>query len=213
MGSLKPNKQRAKNAIILIWIVFALEIASFISNYFEYDLLLKISAENMPDTLDIDVNDSRQSTLALLYSIAFIISAITFIMWFRRAYYNLHQRTRYLSYSEGWAAGSWFVPILNLFRPYQIMRELYVETRKLISKNAASIDFTTSLLWLWWTLWIINNIIGQFIFRYDVESTDEFITFSVANMLDNIVGIILAPITVKVIKDYSNVEPLLMNEN
>lgn len=39
MGKLKPNGQRAKNAITLIWIVLALEIVSLISGYFQYDLL------------------------------------------------------------------------------------------------------------------------------------------------------------------------------
>jgi len=69
--------------------------------------------------------------LCTIYFIFYSISVITFIMWFRRAYFNLHQKVNHLSYSEGWAAGSWFVPIINLYRPYQIMKEIYIETKKL----------------------------------------------------------------------------------
>lgn len=41
-------------------------------------------------------------------------------------------------------------------------------------------------------------------------SIDEFTTSTVASMIGNIIGIPLALITVKVIRDYSNVEPMLI---
>ncbi len=69
-------------------------------------------------------------------------------MWFRRAYFNLHQKVSYLSHSEGWAAGSWFVPIVNLYRPYQIMKEIYVETKELFTKRGLSekVGYSTNYL-------------------------------------------------------------------
>ncbi len=42
MKNLKPNGQRAKNAITLIRIVLAIEIASLISGYFQYNLLQSV---------------------------------------------------------------------------------------------------------------------------------------------------------------------------
>ncbi len=135
-----------------------------------------------------------------------------FIQWFRRAYYNLHQKINHLSHSEGWAAGAWFVPILNLYRPYQIMKELYRETKNLLVTNEISIsrNFSTGTLGWWWALWITGNILGQFVFRYSMraETIDELTTMTIARMVSNIVGIPLATITGKVIKDYSNIEPL-----
>lgn len=96
---------------------------------------------------------------------------------------------------------------------YQIMQELYQETKALLLKKGFSVNgsYTTGYLGWWWTLWIINNIIGQFVFRYSMkaESIDEFTTSTIASMIGNILGIPLALITVKVIKDYSNVEPIL----
>jgi sugar phosphate permease len=72
--------------------------------------------------------------------------------------------------------------------------------------------FNTNSLGLWWTLWIISNLIGQFVFRYSMnaESIDELTTTTIASMIANIVGIPLALITIKIVKDYSNVEPLLI---
>jgi len=213
MENLKPNGQRAKNAITLIWIVLALDIVSLISGYFQYDLLQTAANGGKISIETAIANDTREQIIGIIHFIAFVISAVTFIQWFRRAYYNLHLRVNHLSHTEGWAAGSWFVPIVNLYRPYQIMKELYQETKELLTKKGLSINenFTTGYLGWWWTLWIINKIIGQFVFNYSMkaESIDEWTIITVASIVRNVVGIPLALITVKVIKDYSKVELLL----
>ncbi len=213
MESLKPNGQRAKNAIILIWLVLVFEIVSFISAYFQYDLL-RVSAMGGEISLDtITANETSEIVVGLLSAITYIISAVTFIQWFRRAYYNLHLKVNFLNYTEGWAAGCWFVPFINLYRPYQIMKELYEETDELLSKKGISVNqtFSTTLLGWWWAFWIINNFVGQFVFRYTLkaESIDELTTSTIASMIGNLLGIPLALIAIKVIKDYSTVEPLL----
>lgn len=214
MKNLKPNGQRAKNAITLIWIVFALEIISLISGYFQYDLLQTVVNGSEISMETATANNTRELMIGIIYLIAYIISAITFIQWFRRAYFNLHLKVNYLSHTEGWAAGCWFVPIICLYRPYQIMKEIYQETKKLLIKNGIDYkqSFSTNALGWWWTLWIISGIISQFVYRYSMkaESIDELITSTVASMIGNIIGIPLALITVKVIRDYSNVEPMLL---
>jgi hypothetical protein len=213
MENLKPNQQRANNAIILIWIVLVFELISLISGCFQYDLLQTAANGGEISTEAATANDTREQLVGIMYLIAYVFSAITFILWFRRAYFNLHQKVTYLAHSESWAAGSWFIPIVCLYRPYQIMKELYQETKKLFIRKGININsnFTTSYLGWWWTLWIINGLIGQFVFRYSLkaESIDELIVSTVASIMANLVGIPLALITVKVIKDYSSIEMLL----
>jgi len=216
-GNLRPNKQRARNAIMLIWIVMGLEVVLLISGYLQYELLNQWANGGAISIESADANDSREQILSIVYMIAFITSAVMFIQWFRRAYYNLHQKINYLSYSEGWAAGAWFVPILNLFRPYQIMKELYNETKNLLLKNGLNISksFSTNLLGLWWALWLITHFLSNFIFRFtmNAETIHEFISATTFSMILNILGIPLALIAIKVIKDYSNIEPLLNEIN
>lgn len=213
MEILKPNEQRAKTAIIFIWAVLALEIISLFSGYLQYDLL-QSAANGQEITIEIaSANDTREQIIGIISIIINIISIVTFIMWFRRAYFNLHQKVKHLAYSEGWAAGSWFVPILSLFRPFQIMKELYTETKIAFEKNniLGTENIGTSALGWWWTLWIISSFLGQFVFRYSQRANgiDEYLVSTVASMIQNIVGIPLAIITVKVIKDYSSIEYML----
>lgn len=214
MNTLKPNGQRAKNAVTLIWIMLILEIVALISGYFQYNLLQTV-ANGGEITIEMaNANDTREQIIGILYIVAYIISIITFILWFRRAYYNLHLRVRNLSFSEGWAAGGWFVPILSLFRPYQIMRELYIETKALLIKKGITfnLNLSTSLLGSWWSFWILNNLIGQFVIRYTqrAESIDELTISTLGSMASHIIGIPLALLTIKVIANYAKVEPLLL---
>jgi len=54
---------------------------------------------------------------------------IAFLMWIHRAHRNLPAlRAGPLRYSPRWAVGYFFIPILNLIRPYQVMREIWRES-------------------------------------------------------------------------------------
>ncbi len=213
MIPLRPNEKRAKNAILLILIVLIVEIISILSSYLQYNLLLSAQRGDYISEESALGNDSREMIVGIVYIIVFILSGITFIQWFRRAYFNLHGKAPFLSYDEGWAAGSWFVPIINLFRPYQIMKELYVETKNVLERNGISLnsDLSTNHLGLWWTLWIISGILGQIIFRLSrgAETLDQLINLTLAGMIVGLIGIPLALVTIKVVKDYSKAEPLL----
>lgn len=215
MYLMKPNEQRAKTAIFLIGIVLALEVISLLSDFLQYDLIQKMISGTTVSYSEATMNDSRQQIIGIVYFIAYIISGITFIMWFRRAYFNLHQKVGYLSRSEGMAAGAWFIPFLNWFVPYTIMRELYVESARLLRKDNESRSFqlNTSYIVIWWTLWIISSLISQFVFRFtmDAQSLDELKFSTEASMIGSFVGIPLAIITIKVVKDYSAIEHLLLS--
>jgi len=213
MENLRPNGQRANNAITLIWIVLIFEIVSFFSSYLQINLLDSFSNGDFVSEDEANANDLREQIIAIFYLLASIISAVTFILWFRRAYFNLHLKTNHLSHSEGWAAGSWFVPIISLYRPYQIMKEIYERTSQLLHSKEIKFNqsFSTSALGWWWSLWILSNVLGQITFRLSMraESIDELTVLTFANMISNVVGIPLALITIKIIKDYADIEVLL----
>ena len=214
MTPLKPNGPRAKNAMILIWIIFALEIVSFISGYFQYDLLESAANGASITPVTATLNDLREQIIGIIYLIVYIISIVTFIQWFRRAYYNLQLKVPNLLFTDGWAAGSWFVPIISLFRPYQIMEELYNESSDLLEKKGLNVSgLSTKYLFWWWALWILSSLVGQVVIRYtlNAESLDDMIFATTSGMFQNIINIPLALLAIKVIKDYSKVEPILFD--
>ncbi len=210
MQDLKPNEQRSQNAILLIWIALAMNCISLISSYFQYDLLQTAANGGEISTEAVTSNDNREQAIGIIQLIVFALSAITFIQWFRRAYFNLHLRVNRLSHTEGWAAGCWFVPIVNLFRPYQIMKELFQETHLFLKRNEAHTTehLSTASLGLWWTFWIINGFVGRFAFKYAMkaETIDELTRSTIAQLISNAIGIVLAIITINIIAEYSKLE-------
>lgn len=200
--NVRPNLKRAKTAQMLIWIVMGLDILSIFSSYLQYDILTKVDNGGFVSTPDLELNDLREQLIGGLYFIVFIISAVTFIQWFRRAYFNLNERTS-CEHTEGWASGAWFVPIISLFRPYQIMKELWDKTTRLL--NEGNSDAERSVIGVWWFLWIISNFIGNYVTRtaFDAETIDNFINMTISDIIMSIIGIPLAIVTVKMIKAYS----------
>lgn len=213
MQALKPNEQRSQNAILLIWIALAMNCISLVSSYFQYDLLQTAANGGEISTEYATSNDNREQAIGIIQIIVFVVSAITFIQWFRRAYFNLHLRVNCLSHSEGWAAGCWFMPIVNLFRPYQIMKELFQETQLFLKRNEVhtSEHLAMPSLGLWWAFWIINWFVGRFVFKYSMkaETIDELTRSTIGQLISNAIGIVLAIITINIITEYSKLEPLM----
>jgi hypothetical protein len=66
-------------------------------------------------------------------------------------------------YAPGWAVGYFFIPILNLFRPYQVAKEVAE------GSDPASIGDVSSQpnvgqkppIGVWWTMWIITGLLSQ----------------------------------------------------
>ena len=96
------------------------------------------------------------------------------------------------------------------------MKKLYEETKKYIndSYNSAQVDLNTKLLGLWWTLWILNGIIGQIIYRLskNADTLPELITTTTLDIINGVIAVGLGIVTIRVIKDYSNIEGLLETE-
>lgn len=156
----KPNQERAKIAIMLLYMITGIHCLS---------IILSI-AGGMVDGDSFTAARTMAPMLLIiggLNIVVYIVCVVVFMQWFRRAYNNLHLvGSRNLSFSEGWASGAWFVPILNLGRPYKIMREIWDETQT-IGRMPHEVSETKSnaLVGWWWAAWLSGNIIGNISFR------------------------------------------------
>lgn len=211
MEALRPNAQRAKTALIFLWIVFGLNIISLISEYMQYSLLQSAMNGGLVTEEEASSNDLRERVISILYLLAYIPCGILFIYWFRRAYYNLHLRTDYLRFSEGWAAGSWFVPFLNLVRPVQIMTELYEQTDAILLKRVEGYTEKTNkpLIGFWWALWIISYVLGRIFRNAETDTLSGLISYTENQMLLSVIIIPLGLLAIKLVSDYAHMETLL----
>lgn len=217
MQVLKPNKERAKNAISLIWAVLV-EIFRAMSDFNLYLGLKEVLKGNTETTIIswIETGTLLSRIANILFLVGYVASGVTFIMWFRRAYYNLSLCTK-TDYTDGWAAGAWFVPFINLVRPLSIMKELYKDTHRFLSQRGINNPrLNTQFLGWWWALWLVVNFVSRITSRIysRTEDLDTMMTIHLIDALMVILFIALAIITVRVIKDYASAEePLSRVEN
>lgn len=125
---IKDNSKRAKILIQIFWILTGLTVVSVIFNYYELEILKKALLGEYIDEDKAYANDLRQGIIGLLQTGLYITSIIVFLNWFRRAYGNLHRLKLRLNHSETMAVWAFFIPIIFLFRPYQIMKEIWSST-------------------------------------------------------------------------------------
>lgn len=160
------NAQRAKSILLIFYILAGLLLTT---------IIISMTILKMPNYLDFAANQER-GTYLLMYGLPllvsglrisiFIIAVIFFIMWSRRAYANLERMGSDIIFQEGWASAAWFIPFLNLVRPYNIMVEIWEDYQRLLAKilDQPEGDFysqPTTKLGAWWTLWIISNVLSN----------------------------------------------------
>jgi Domain of unknown function (DUF4328) len=99
--------------------------------------------------------DDRNAVMRWVSLAIWIIAAIAFIRWLHPAYYNVGVvAAAERRYEHGWAIGGWFVPILNLWRPKQVINDVW---------RAGGRDAQDAqpgwLLLSWWALWTVAGVV------------------------------------------------------
>ena len=100
--------------------------------------------------------------------------AIPVCMFLYRANANLRAMgNNRLEFTPGWCAGWWFVPIMNLFKPYQLTKEIYHESHGSSSGGFRSTsNDDNGLLGVWWTCWLLGSFVSRLETRLALRGVD-----------------------------------------
>jgi hypothetical protein len=137
--------------------------------------------------------------VGILSLIAFIASALLILPWIYRANKNAHQLgAQNMSYTPAWSIAYYVIPIFNLWKPYQAMKEIWMTSNNPSNWRAGK---TSLILPIWWGLWITSNLLGQSVFRLSAtaESLPELFNLNLLSQLSNILDIPLALVTLAMI--------------
>lgn len=151
---IRPNKNRAIITITLLTTMFLLQIVTLI-RMIELTSIIK-NREYILDT-SIITHDRVIGIIGFITLFVYIICIVYYVLWFRRAYHNLAQFHDKLKYSNGWAAGAWFIPLFHWIGPIQMMVELYKKTIQILIQYNLTFRKNGKFLIIvfWWTLYII----------------------------------------------------------
>ena len=122
---------------------------------------------------------SPGSALALVGAIGgavtllWVLNVVFFCMWMHRAAQNLRRFGRTgLQFTPGWAVGWWFIPLANLFKPYQAMQEIVRASDPDVPVDSEyGSDWITGtippVVNFWWAMWIATIVLDRVTSRMD----------------------------------------------
>ena len=121
---------------------------------------------------------------------------IVIAVLFLRMLYKAVQRakgfaTPFTYVSPGWAVGYWFIPLMNLYRPFEVVKALFKAcTAEAGGKPAAG----EQLLGAWWALFLLSNIVAWMVSRMDTDlaSNAGVVTYAEYSLGSDLLFIIAA---------------------
>ena len=105
-----------------------------------------------------DVSEIREVLITVVRAFAFVATAVLTLTWTYRTNANLRAMTnKPLEFTPGWAVGWYFVPIAALWKPYQMMKELWLQSAE-DPEDPAS---TPWYLIVWWLSYNSMVLVGR----------------------------------------------------
>jgi hypothetical protein len=154
-------RRRALPAMLAVGVCAALAGAAVATGVLQLAVLQQIGAGAEVSESLAAVSDGLYGGVGLLQLLATVVAGILWLRWLHAAYGALREvGSGYTTFTPGWAVGYWFVPLVNLVRPYQIVRELWQR-----SESANALDAlpgqTPNLVSGWWGLWLVAALGGR----------------------------------------------------
>ena len=150
-----PLGRPARRARVALWVSILLALAS--------------AATNLGDTRAARVLAGDGASTGDLYlwvgvvqASWFLVTAGLWLSWFRRAYLNLPALgARRLRYRPWWAVGAWLVPVFSLFRPKQVLDDVWRASDPALPPDQADAWRRQPVARLlgWWWLAFLGSIL------------------------------------------------------
>ena len=140
------------------------------------------AAEEDVVLLEMTAMDLAGSVLAVLSLVLYVVAAVFWFLWVHRTYRNLPALgAEGLRFSPAWAVAYYFIPILNLFRPYQVMSETW---RASDARYGAGADWKVlaapALLGWWWALHLFSSVVNEASVVAGLRSEEPMVQVAVA---------------------------------
>ncbi|MEJ7892205.1 MAG: DUF4328 domain-containing protein [Solirubrobacteraceae bacterium] len=171
-----PLSGRATAAIAFLGLTIVGAVLSLWADANQTELLGRIVEGERVRLAEAQDSDDRVGWTAIVYSVGFIPAIIAFLLWYSRAYRNVIALRITPRYGTRWAVWYWFIPIVSLFRPKQVMNDIWrgSDPDPAAPKRLEDRRVSPLLHW-WWALWLLSFWVGNFAFRAGFEDGD-FVT-------------------------------------
>jgi heme/copper-type cytochrome/quinol oxidase subunit 2 len=205
---LYENEESKKRVILTSWILLGFYVMYLLIECYYYTLIQSVFAGTSTQS-EVEAYDTYTGIFAILYLIVFTVSGVAFINWFDTLYKNLGRAGGHQSYNEYWTKWAWFVPIMNVYVPYKMMKETHHNMQLLRENEPTAKPFP--VLGSWWFVFIVSNAINRVAARWEgkAETEEQFLNATTLSIIGDILLIIEIVLFISVVKGLSEEEAKL----
>lgn len=207
---------RARAAILSLWCVAIADAAAVAAGVAYTAYLRSLDSHSIVADLDLDRSELAYSLAGLAQGIALIATAVLFIRWFHLAHSSLGAFSdEPRDHDSRWAIWGFFVPILNLVRPYHVMREIWtVANRKWKDEPSwvVGLQPPSDRVTLWWTLFLTTSFLGNGVARaaWRADTAQETLWATSATIFADAFDILAVVAAVALVRSITGIQsPLL----
>jgi hypothetical protein len=153
-----------------------------------------------------DANDAREQMVGIVSLVLYLVTALVFCRWVHRAHANLDALgAEGLEFTPGWAVGFFFVPVMNLWKPYEAMKDLWAASHDPERWRALS---PGDLVSVWWFLWVVGNLAGTVVLRLTgrADTIDALTRLSYFDAGLEILHVVLCLVTVRMVSEIADAQ-------
>ncbi len=181
----------------LLFVCILVACVALVDDLAEYVQVL--TGKATPDQVAND--DPIQGIVWLLQSGLGLVTGITFLKWVYRAYRNIQGfGAENLRYSPAWAVAYYFMPILFLIRPVQVMNEIWRASEDPRDWPHRSGSW---LIGSWWTLFLVYVLVTQISLQLanPASNNDQWNFAAILAILGDLISIPLAIVALRLVTE------------
>jgi hypothetical protein len=204
IAAVNSEHTRSRIVLFLLFTSIAMAVVGVWSGFKQHQLLEAIGAGVQLAPGQAEANDSRQQAIAMVQIAVLLGTMVIWLMWQHRAYSNLKLvGSKDTEYTPGWSVGYWFIPILNLFRPYQVTAELYRRSELANQRDPIGGLSQPVIVGVWWLFWIVRAFFGRFSFSMtrSAKTIEELIRATDYQIIDDVFTIVTGVLAIIIIRN------------
>jgi len=155
---LKPISTVGAWVVSLLGLSVGIAVAEALALAHRIDLMKQLQDGELVTHDAATTADSAVAVISGLDLIVFIVTVVLWCVWQHRAQANAVQLAGGgLQFTPGWAVGWWFIPVANLWKPFQAVRELWMASHGGARWRTVG---TWPVIGWWWGFWIANGVVA-----------------------------------------------------
>jgi hypothetical protein len=196
----KSARPLAKAITTVMGLMVAVELAADVSTCVTIGVMRRVLAQEAVSQAQLAAIDQRAWAFWTASTALSLAATVLFCMFMPRANRNARAFGSPMNFTPGWAAGWFFVPIANLYKPYQAMKEIWQGSDSDPNTPAVAPAAPGLLKW-WWGMYLAENVAGGIVEMNKLApDTSGFITLLSVELVCSAMSIAAAVLAAQVVR-------------